>query len=165
MMFIQASTAMWFLPFVLPICFWVAWNDLRVMKIPNLAVMALVGVFLIVGLIALPLADYPWRLLQLVIVLLVGIVMNAAGLMGAGDAKFAAAAAPYIAIGDLRLLFVVFAANLLAGFTAHRIVKHTPLRNLAPEWESWSRGKKFPMGLCLGGTLAIYLTLGAIWGA
>lgn len=165
MMQITANSAMWFLPFVLPICLWVAWSDLRVMKIPNLAVLALAAVFVVIGLIALPLDQYPWRLLQLGIVLLVGIVMNAAGLIGAGDAKFAAAAAPFIALGDLRLLCVILAANLLAGFTAHRIAKYTALRRLAPDWESWSRGKKFPMGLCLGGTLGIYLVLGALYGA
>lgn len=165
MMQITASSAMWFLPFVLPVCLWVAWSDLRVMKIPNLAVLALVAIFLVVGLIALPLEQYPWRLAQLGIVLLVGIVMNAAGLIGAGDAKFAAAAAPFIALGDLRLLCVILAANLLAGFTAHRIAKYTALRQLAPHWESWSRDKKFPMGLSLGGSLGIYLVMGALYGA
>lgn len=162
---ITSYAALWFLPFVLPICFWVAWNDMRAMKIPNLAVLALAAVFVVVGLVALPLPDYPWRLLHLAVVLVIGIVMNAAGLVGAGDAKFAAAAAPFVALGDLQLLFVILAANMLAGFVAHRIAKHTPLRRLAPEWESWTRGKKFPMGLCLGGTLAIYLTLGAVYGA
>ncbi|MEB8387474.1 prepilin peptidase [Rhodobacteraceae bacterium KMM 6894] len=164
-MFITSYSALWFLPFVLPICIWVAWNDLRVMKIPNVAVLTLAAIFLTVGLIALPLDVYAWRLVQLVIVLVIGIAMNAARLVGAGDAKFAAAAAPFIAVGDLQLLCLILAANLLAGFTAHRIAKHTRLRNLAPHWESWSRGKKFPMGLCLGGTLAIYLCLGAAYGA
>ena len=85
--------------------------------------------------------------------------------MGAGDAKFIAAASPFIDPGDVTLLFVIFAANLLAGFTAHRIAKHTPLRTLAPNWKSWTRGRKFPMGFSLGGTLAIYLILGAIYGS
>lgn len=163
-MHITTYAALWFLPFVLPICVWVAWSDLRIMKIPNLAVMALVAVFLVVGLVALPLADYPWRLLHLAIVLVIGIVMNAAGMIGAGDAKFTAAAAPFVAIGDLQLLLVILAASLLAGFVAHRIAKYSGLRQLAPEWESWKRGKKFPMGLCLGGTLGIYLALGVFYG-
>jgi prepilin peptidase CpaA len=162
---ITSQAALWFLPFVLPICLWVAWSDLRVMKIPNKAVLALVAVFLVVGLVVLPMSEYPWRLLHLVIVLVIGIAMNAAGMVGAGDAKFTAAAAPFVAIGDLQLLLIILAANLLAGFTAHRIAMHTGLRRLAPDWESWSRGKKFPMGLCLGGTLAIYLALGVFYGA
>ncbi|MFY9239583.1 MAG: hypothetical protein WAO78_12070 [Roseovarius sp.] len=164
-MFLSSTAALWFFPFVLPICLWVAWNDMASMKIPNKAVIALVVVYLVVGLIALPLDLYAWRLVHLVVVLLAGIAINAVGLVEAGDAKFAAAAAPFIAIGDLQLLALILAANLLAGYTAHRIAKHTPLRKLAPDWESWNRGKKFPMGLCLGGTLAIYLGLGVFNGA
>lgn len=137
---------------------------MRSMRIPNYSVVALAVVFLIVGLIALPFADYPWRLLQLVIILLLGMVMNAAGLVGAGDAKFAAAAAPFVHAGDLRLMIVILAANILAAFVTHRIAKHSPIRKLAPDWESWHRGWDFPMGLALGGTLAIYLILGTLYG-
>ena len=97
--------------------------------------------------------------------LLVGIVMNAAGMIGAGDAKFAAAAAPFIALGDLRLVMALFAANLLAAYVTHRIARHTPLRKLAPNWESWHRGWDFPMGLSLGATLAIYIGLGIPYGS
>ncbi len=43
-------TALWFLPFVLPIALWVAWSDMKFMKIPNKAVLALVAVFAVVGL-------------------------------------------------------------------------------------------------------------------
>jgi prepilin peptidase CpaA len=128
-------------------------------------VVVLGGLFLILGLIALPLPEYLWRLAQLVLVLVVGIVLNATGAVGAGDAKFAAAAAPYVALGDLRLLVVILMANLLAAVATHRLARHTPLRRLAPHWESWSKGWEFPMGLSLGGTLAIYLILGALMGS
>lgn len=161
---ITSAEALWFLPFVLPICIWVAWTDLSLMLIRNKAVLTLAAVFIVIGVIALPLPEYPWRLATMVIVLLIGVVINAAGLVGAGDAKFVAAASPFIDPGDAVLLCLIFAANLLAGFTAHRIAKHTPLRNLAPGWESWSRGHKFPMGFSLGGTLAIYLILGVTYG-
>ena len=156
---------MWFLPFVLPICFYVAFTDLSEMRITNQSVLALAVVFLIVGLIALPLPDYGTGLIRMGVVLVIGIMLNAGGAIGAGDAKFAAAAAPFIAPGDLRLLLVIFAANLLAAFVTHRLVKYTPLRKIAPEWKSWEMGWKFPMGLSLGGTLAIYLVLGSIFGA
>ena len=162
---ITSAEALWFLPFVLPICLWVAFSDLSTMKIRNKAVLALAAVFLVIGLIALPLPEYPWRVATMVVVLLIGIVANAAGLMGAGDAKFIAAASPFIDPRDLVILCVIFTANLLAAFAAHRIAKYTPLRNLAPGWESWSRGRKFPMGFSLGSTLAIYLILGATHGS
>jgi prepilin peptidase CpaA len=161
---ISAFSALWFLPFVVPLCYMTALMDLREMRIPNKVVIALAAVFVLVGLIALPFDEYLWRLAQLGIVLVVGVAINAAGLVGAGDAKFAAAAAPFIAFGDVRLLLAVFAANMLAAFLTHRIAKYTPLRKIAPDWQSWEQGKQFPMGLALGATLTIYLLLGAFFG-
>lgn len=154
-----------FLPAVAPICFYVAWSDCRGMRIPNHAVMALVVVFALLGLFALAPLDWAWRWSHLVVVLIAGMVLNAAGAVGAGDAKFAAAAAPFIAIGDLLFVMVLLAATILAAFATHRLVKFTALRRLAPDWESWETGSDFPMGLALGGTLAIYLGLGLIIGA
>lgn len=135
------------------------------MRITNQAVMALAIVFLIIGLIALPLPVYGARLLQLLIVLLVGIVLNAAGVMGAGDAKFMAAAAPFIARDDTYLVIALLASTVLAAFVTHRLAKWTPLRRMAPDWDSWTVGKKFPMGFALGGTLAIYLLLATQYGS
>ncbi|MDF3412967.1 hypothetical protein HKX54_00725 [Sulfitobacter sp. M57] len=163
-MAVDATNALWFLPFVLPICLYVAFTDMAQMKITNQAVIALTLVFVILGVFLMPFTDYLWRLAALVIVLVVGIILNAAGALGAGDAKFAAAAAPFIALGDLLLLMNLFAATLLAAIVAHRGIKYTPLRRLAPEWASWEQGKKFPMGLALGPALAIYLILGARYG-
>ncbi len=160
-----ALAARVFLPFVVPICLWVAWSDLRVMKIPNKAVIALAVVFVLLGLFVMPWDAFLWRLSHLGIVLLVGIVLNAAGAMGAGDAKFAAAAAPFIATGDLRFLMGLYAANLLAAYATHRLAKHTALRNLAPDWKSWDVGSDFPMGLSLGATLALYICFGAVYGS
>ncbi len=162
---ISTSAAMWFLPFVLPICFYVAFTDLSKMRIPNQAVLLLAAVFVVVGPFVLPLPAYGMGLIRLGVVLVIGIMLNAAGAIGAGDAKFAAAAAPFIAPTDLRLLLVIFAANLLAAFVTHRVAKYTPLSQIAPGWKSWDMGWKFPMGLSLGGTLAIYLMLGAIYGS
>lgn len=164
-MAIDSMAALWFLPFVLPICFYVCFTDLSQMRITNQAVVALAVIFLLVGLIALPPPVYGMRLLQMLGVLVVGFVLASAGGMGAGDAKFAAAAAPFIAPDDLRLLLVLFSANLLAAFATHRLVKYTPLRRIAPDWKSWSSGRKFPMGLSLGTTLGLYLILGAAFGA
>lgn len=161
---ILASSAAWFLPFVAPICLWVCYTDLARMKITNAAVLALFAVFVVVGLVAMPFDTYRWRFLHLAVVLVAGIALNAGGALGAGDAKFAAAAAPFVHLGDLRFLMALFAATLLAAYVAHRLVRATPLRRLAPGWASWDSGARFPMGLALGGTLAIYLGLGAIYG-
>lgn len=158
---ITSAEALWFLPFVAPICFYVAWTDMKMMKITNQSVVVLFLVFVVIGPLALPFETYLWRYLHMVVVLLAGIALNAGGLVGAGDAKFAAAAAPLIALGDVAQLAIIFAATLLAAWVTHRIAKHSPLRDMVPNWESWSQKKDFPMGLALGGTLAIYLALGA----
>ena len=158
--------AIWFLPFVLPICFYVAFTDLAYMKITNKAVLVLGAVFIVLGPFVLPsLEDYAWRLAHIGIVLVAGIALNALGTMGAGDAKFMAAAAPFIAAPDWRILMMIFAVVLMAAFVAHRLVRATPLRQIAPHWESWNAGKRFPMGLALGPTLALYLCLAALNGA
>ncbi|WP_370402269.1 prepilin peptidase [Sulfitobacter sp. JB4-11] len=164
-MLISATTALWFLPLVLPICFYVAFTDMAQMRITNQAVLALGLIFVVMGVFLLPFDVYLWRLAAMVIVLVVGFILNAAGAFGAGDAKFCAVAAPYIALGDLRLVVAIFMVVLLAAAATHRGVKHTPLRKLAPHWASWDQGKKFPMGFALGFTLALYLILGALYGA
>lgn len=156
--------ALWFLPFVLPIAAWVAWSDLARMRIPNAAVLCLLAVFLVVGLVALQFDVWAWRWAHFAVVLAVGFVLNAARALGAGDAKFAAAMAPFVVLGDIAAFAVLFAVILLAGFAAHRLVRAIPrLRALAPDWESWSRGD-FPMGLPLAGTLAAYLIAAAVSG-
>jgi len=164
-MAITVWSALWFLPFALPICIWVAWNDMKFMKIPNKAVLALLVVFVVVGLVAVPLADLPWRLLHFVVVLAIGFGLNMIGSIGAGDAKFAAAAAPFIDYGDVRVLFYLFAAAILAAVATHRGVRRVKaVTDLTPDWASWTT-RDFPMGLALGGTLALYLIAGVLWGS
>lgn len=150
-------TAAWFLPFVTPIAIWVAWSDMKYMKIPNKAVLALAAVFLVIGPIALPLEVYAWRWLHLAIVLAVGFVVSSAGLVGAGDAKFAAAMAPFFALADLRLVLALLAACILGAVASHRAMRgFAPFRKRTPDWESWTH-PAFPMGLALAGTLLFYL--------
>lgn len=160
-----AQAALWFLPFLVPLCLYVAYTDLAYMRITNPTVTAMFAVFVVLGVFLFPLNVYLWQLGHLVIVLFVGILLNAMRVMGAGDAKFLAAAAPFIAVGDVHLLMALFAAVVLAAYTAHTIAKRTALRRMAPTWDSWSQdGRKFPMGFALGPTLAIYLILAAMHG-
>lgn len=150
-------SALWFLPFCVPIAVWIAWSDMKFMKIPNKAVVAMALAYAVVGLLAFPLQAWLWGWAVLGIVLLAGFVANATGLVGAGDAKFAAAMAPVFSTGDLRLILALFCACLLGAFVTHRLAKHIPpLRRATADWESWTR-KDFPMGLALAGTLIFYL--------
>src|SRR6056297_848216 len=153
---ITSRAALWFLPFVVPICAWVALSDMRSMKIPNIAVLALLATFVLVGLWVLPLPEYAWRFSHLAVLLVVGMLANAIGVMGAGDAEFIAAASPFVVLGDAAFLCLLFAAMLIAAFATRRST---------PDWASWQMTKKFPVGLALGPTLPLYLGLGAMYGS
>ncbi|WP_415183516.1 prepilin peptidase [Phaeovulum sp.] len=156
-----SQSALVLLLFITPVCAWVVWSDLKTMKIPNRAVYALVGVFFLVGPFVLPLDVWAWRLVHLPIILMLGFVLNATLHFGAGDAKFAAAAAPFFSsnYSHLNLTIVLLAAFLLGAFTAHRLIRAIPAaRAMAPDWVSWQRAD-FPMGLALVGTLWAYLAI------
>ena len=152
--------ALGFLPFVIPICLYVAYSDMKGMIIPNKAVYALFAVFIIVGFFLFPSTDaYLWRFSHFAVISVLGIVLNAIGFLGAGDAKFMAAAAPMVAISDIGFLSIVFGACLLSGYALHRLAKNSPLRKMVPDWESWDSGRRFPMGFPLAMTLVAYLVL------
>ena len=158
----SVATAVWFLPFALPIAIWVAWSDMKFMRIPNKAVLALTAVFFFIGLAALPLEVWAWRWTHLIIVLAIGFIANLAGVIGAGDAKFAAAMAPFFPVADLRLVLALFAAAIVGAFISHRTARAiAPVRAMTEDWASWTH-KDFPMGLALSGTLIFYL-LAALW--
>jgi len=157
------TTAAWFLPFVIPIAFWVAWSDMATMKIPNKAVASLFVVFAVVGLIALPFVDYLWRYLHFAVVMAIGFGLNMIRALGAGDAKFAAAMAPFIALPDWLAFMYLLAATVIAAFLIHRIVRASPLREKVPNWESWTR-REFPMGFALAPSLVLYLLIALVFG-
>lgn len=158
--------ALAFLAGALPVCAWAAYSDLSRMRIPNLSVLLLAGVYATVGLALLPLdgwslADWGWRWAQLVAVLALGMILNAGRLLGAGDAKLLAAAAPFVAPSDWRPLLSVALVSLLGCWLLHRLAMVAGGRRLAPDWVSWSAGKRFPMGVPIGAALVAYLALAA----
>ncbi len=161
MLMLPASAAWWFLPVAAPVALWVIWSDMRAMRIPNVAVVTLMAAYALIGPLALPLEDWGIGWAQFALVLAVGFVLNLAGAVGAGDAKFAAAMAPFVALADVAVFLLLFSLVLLAAFATHRGVRAVPaLRGLTPEWRSWQR-HDFPMGFALGGALLLYLLLAA----
>ena len=158
---LSASAAWWFLAIAVPVGIWVAYTDLSRMKITNAAVMALFAGYVVLGVFALPRDAYLWGFVHTIVVLVIGIALNAAGAVGAGDAKFAAAAAPMIATADIAPLLFLFSLCLVLGWAIHRIARMSPLRRMAPDWASWTSGRRFPMGLPLAMTLIAYLGLAA----
>ncbi len=164
-MAIAPSAALAFLPFALLIGVWVAWNDMKFMKIPNKAVLALFGVFVLVGPFVLPFEEYLWRYVHVVVVLAITFAANLLRLMGAGDSKFIAAMAPFVDRADALAFCQIAAVVLLAAFATHRLFRAIPaMRRAFPDWRSWTH-PKFPMGLGLSGMLIVYLALGVLLGS
>lgn len=148
---------------VTPICGWVIFTDLKYMKIRNAAVLALIAVFALAGPFVLPFHDWLWRWSHLAVVLAIGVLLHLIAHFGAGDAKFAAAAAPFIAATPegIRLAVMLLAAFTLAGFAMHRGARRlSALRRIAPDWVSWTRAD-FPLGIALAATLWTWLAVAA----
>ena len=162
-MTLEWSTAAWFLPFVLPITIWVSWSDMGSMKIPNKAVLALLVVFAVIGLVALPFPEYLWRWSHFGVVLVIGFVLSSLNLVGAGDAKYAAAMAPFVALPDAYPFLFLLAGTIIAAFVIHRTAKKSSVRARFPDWESWTR-REFPMGFALAPALMFYLAIGLFTG-
>ncbi|MFZ1469639.1 MAG: prepilin peptidase [Paracoccaceae bacterium] len=149
--------ALVFLPFVLPIAIWVAWSDMARMKIPNKAVLAMAALWPLLGWIVFPWQQWLMGFAIMAIVLLVTFIGNAAGLFGAGDAKFAAAMAPIFTAGDPMLIATLYALCSIGAFAVHRGLRQVPaVRRATPNWKSWTHNK-FPMGLALASMVTIYL--------
>ena len=157
------SAIVFFVP-SLPIAIWVAWSDMRFMKIPNKAVISLFCSFCLLGLFVLSMDTFLWRLAQGGVVLVIGFALNLVRALGAGDAKSAAAIAPLVAAHDIGMVLVLFAGVLIAAFCTHRFFRALPpVQRHFHDWKSWTH-PKFPMGLALSGTLLIYLGLGIALG-
>lgn len=147
----------------LPICIWVAYTDLSMMKIRNEAVLALLAVFVLAAPVVMPIDTYLWSLVHLPIVLAIGFVLATIGALGAGDAKFAAAMAPFVAVADAETFAILFAAILISVYVLHRIARGIPaLRRRTADWKSWTERKDFPLGLALGPALIGYHALAVI---
>lgn len=158
-----AEAARWFLPAVIPIALYVSWTDMSRMKITNKTVLVLVVSYAILGLFAFPFQMYLWQWLNLPIALVICMLLWSLRVMGAGDAKFIAAAAPMLVMADLFLILRLFAACIIAALIAHSLFRLSPLRNTVPDWKSWDAGPKFPKGLPLSMTLMFYLMLVAFY--
>lgn len=150
----------------LPVCLWVVRTDVVSMRIPNVAVLALFGGFVAAAPFTMGWGEYGWRLVHAAVVLAIGFVLSASPVrLGAGDAKFAAAMAPYVATADLGAVIWLYVVATFAGLAVHRAAKLTPpIRRATAGWASWSDSKVFPFGIVLATVLMAYLMLAAAGG-
>lgn len=142
----------------LPLLFLACWSDLRYMTIPNRVNVMLLLVFVVLGIFMFPLPEYGLRLLQAVVMLMIGIFLTSAGLIGGGDSKLLAAGAPFVASRDLTEFFLALAFVSLSAVAAHKILGMIPsFKKCVSEWKSWNSKGNFPFGVPITVTLSLYL--------
>ena len=124
--------------------------------------LALLAFFIIIGIFVLPFDTYLQRYIHAGVILVLGFIASSIKLMGAGDAKFATAMAPFVALYDISQFLIVFAASVIVCFVIHRLARLSPIRSWTPGWESWERTREFPMGFPLGLSLVTYLVLASL---
>jgi prepilin peptidase CpaA len=149
---------------VLPLAIWAATNDLKYMKIPNKAVMALAAVWPLLGWLAVATwTAWLWGFALMAIVLVAGYLLYTGGGFGAGDAKYAAAMAPIFVGADIAWLLLLIAGCLIGALIVHRIMRSIPaVRRMTPDWKSWTEKRYFPLGFAMSGIVVFYL-VAAIW--
>ncbi|MEO0484865.1 MAG: prepilin peptidase [Pseudomonadota bacterium] len=156
-----AGAALVFLVVMGPVWLYMAWVDMARLKITNGLVLFVFGVFVVLGPFLMPLDVYLWQVAQAAVMLAVMFALYSMGTMGGGDAKFIAAAAPYFMVADFAFVMVLFLACVLAAVAVHRLARALGVDRAVPLWASWTSGRRFPLGLALGGVVTIYLGLAA----
>ncbi len=157
------TAALIFLALVLPITIWAAVSDLKRMKIPNKAVLTMAAIWPLVGWMLVPFDAWLWGFALMAIVLVLGYIAYATGTFGAGDAKYAAAMAPFFVGADYGWVMLLVASCLIGALITHRIMRAIPaIRRMTPDWESWTQRRYFPLGFALSGIVVFYL-VAAIW--
>lgn len=160
---ITTTGALILLPFVLPIAIWAAMSDMKRMKIPNTAVLAMAAVWPALGWLAVPFDAWLWGFALMALVLVLGYLIYLTGTFGAGDAKFAAAIAPFFVGANYATVMGLVAACLIGALITHSLMKRVPaIRRATPDWISWTRRRYFPLGFALSGIIVIYL-IAASW--
>lgn len=143
-------------------CFYAAWSDLAFMKIPNWLSLYVIAAYLVSMPFLVPLDDMGMRLTIALAVLVIGFVLNVAGVIGAGDAKFGAALMLFVhpAIDHVTFFMQVLGMMALAGVVTHRLFyRIAPARRIGAEWQSWQEVKNFPFGLSIAASMLFYLVI------
>jgi prepilin peptidase CpaA len=160
---LEPTDAMILLVPVLPIAIWAAVSDLKRMKIPNTAVLAMAAVWPLLGWYLVGMNAWLWGFAIMAVVFVAGFLLYLTGTFGAGDAKYAAAMSGLFVGGSIGEILLIIFVCMIGSLILHRLLRSLPfVRNATPDWESWTRRRYFPFGMALSAIVVFYL-LAAIW--
>jgi prepilin peptidase CpaA len=137
------------LPLVLaaPLLAWMAYSDLRFMRIPNWLVLGIVVVF-VVCLPFLSMVSITSRVIAAVCLLGIGFVTFAAGLFGGGDVKVLSALMLLIPPGTRVEFAMLFSVAMLLGIAVVLTVRLAPAASRSG-WVGVRAKGMFPMGISI----------------
>jgi prepilin peptidase CpaA len=160
---LEPSDAIILLIPALPIAIWAAISDLKRMKIPNTAVIAMAAIWPLIGWYVVPWQPWLWGFAIMAVVFVAGFLMYLTGTFGAGDAKYSAAMSGLFVGGNIGEILLIIFVCMVGSLVLHRLLRSLPfVRNATPDWESWTKRRFFPFGLALSAIVVFYL-LAAIW--
>lgn len=144
-----------------PMFVWAAIWDLRRMLIPNRISIALALIFAVWALLFASPEDAAWRALAGTVTLVAGIALVIFARMGGGDMKLMAAAALFVAPGDIGIAMVLLSICLIALLPCLWLMRRIVRARPAPvDWVSLQPGmRQVPMGVSIAAALVIYLAL------
>lgn len=135
--------------FLSPLLMAVILFDLRSLKLPNLLSILMAALFVVSVSWSLPLPELAWRIVAAFLVLILGMGLNAAGLLGGGDVKVLSALTLFIPTQDwLSFVFVLCVATIV-GIAGLLIVRKV-LRGRKVTWLGLVESGRYPMGLSIG---------------
>lgn len=127
----------------------IIWCDLRYMKIPNLLVLVLVGLFVAKAMLMPDRVMLGEQLILAGAVFAIGFVMFALRLMGGGDTKVLPALVLFVPLAFLPQVMIVFSVMLILGTLAVIGLRRVLGAREASDW-AFLRTKRMPMGLPIG---------------
>jgi prepilin peptidase CpaA len=143
---------------ITPLMLYVIYSDLKTMKIPNKAVLAVFAVFLATASWGLPFDTFLWRLLAGLIAFVIGyfVYMASGGNIGGGDVKLLAALVPFVPLDGVLFVLGVFALSSLALILFHQAVR-IGFRKRTTGWKTFDQAVYVPLGVALGFTMILFL--------
>lgn len=149
---------------VLPIALWAVISDLKQLKIRNNTVLAMAGIWLALGWLAVPTwSAYAWGIGFLVIGVLLAFLANAFLNFPGGDGKYAAAITPFFVGADpVRVAIIVICCMIAAPLLLQVVRALPPVKRATIGWEGFRHWRIVPFGLALS-MMVVYYLGAAIW--
>ncbi len=161
---ITSSGALILLVPALPIAIWATLNDLKKLKIPNKAVLAMAAIWPLLGWLAVPTwTAWFWGLGFMAIGIALAYLAFALFNFPGGDGKYAAAISPFFVGADISYVLMLVLICMMGATLAFQVIRVLPgIRSVTTGWEGFKHWRIVPFGLALS-AMAIYYLVAASW--